>query len=74
MTGVQTLLFRSVKNRKVFKLENPCPQLLGREKAVIYLTAPITIITIIYLLASTVMNAFPHLYTTLYDNIKDIFN
>ncbi len=74
IVGVILFIIEIVKNKRVFKLENPCPQLSGREKAVIYLTAPITIITIIYLLASTVMNAFPHLYTTLYDNIKDIFS
>lgn len=74
VVGVILFIIEIVKNKKDLQLENPCPQLTGGEKAVIYLTAPITIITIIYLLASTALNAYPQLYTIISDNIKAIFD
>lgn len=72
--GVILFIIEIMKNREVFKLENICPQLSGMEKAVTYLTAPLTIITAIVLLAFTVMNAFPHLYTMLDESIKAVFS
>ncbi|NLP25893.1 MAG: CPBP family intramembrane metalloprotease [Clostridiales bacterium] len=74
VVGVILFIIEIVKNKKDLQLENPCPQLTGGEKAVIYLTAPITIIVIIYLLASTALNAYPQLYTIISDNIKAIFD
>lgn len=57
ITGLILLIIELVKHRETFRLENTVPQVSGGRKALVYLTAPVTVVCVIGLLAITIWNA-----------------
>jgi len=57
LTGIILFIIELVKHRETFHLENTVPQVSGGKKALVYLTAPVTVICVIGLLAMTIWNA-----------------
>lgn len=57
VAGVILLIIELVKRRGEMRLENGCPALSGRKKAIIYLTAPATLLYLLFTLIFTVLNA-----------------
>lgn len=57
LTGIILFIIELVKHRETFHLENTVPQMSGGKKALVYLTAPVTVICVIGLLAMTIWNA-----------------
>lgn len=57
ITGVILFIIELAKHRETFRLENTVPQVSGGKKALVYLTAPVTVICVIGLFAITILNA-----------------
>ncbi len=57
ITGVVLFIIELAKHRETFRLENTVPQVSGGKKTLVYLTAPVTVICIVGLLALTILNA-----------------
>ena len=57
LTGMILFIIELVKHQETFRLENTVPQVSGGKKALVYLTAPVTVICVVGLLAITILNA-----------------
>jgi membrane protease YdiL (CAAX protease family) len=57
IAGIILMVIEIVKNKKVFVLEETCIQLTSKQKALAYITAPLTIIALLYLIVITVLRA-----------------
>lgn len=59
ITGIVLLILEICNHRDTFRLENRCLELKNGQKVLTYLTAPVTLLTLLVLIALTVYNAMP---------------
>lgn len=57
ITGIVLFIIEISCHRDSFKLKNYCPDASGGKKAAVYITAPVTLILLVFLLTITVINA-----------------
>ena len=57
IAGCVLFIVELVKHRETFRLGNTVPQVSGGKKALVYWTAPVTIVCVIVFLAMAIVNA-----------------
>ena len=57
IAGCVLFIVELVKHRETFRLGNTVPQVSGGKKALVYWTAPVTIVCVIVSLAMAIVNA-----------------